>query len=383
MKAIGHVNSKGTVLLMKRFVLVLCIFAFVSMAFIGCSGSVRQDTKEGAAAGPAVAEGKSGKPYSNSQDNPLEGQFQVQPIERHGSKLELPSGFPSDIIPIVKNANITDTYEDGVSFSVTYQTTKAFKEVAGTYKRFMESAKLIMEDKQGDTYYTVNGTKDNNNIFIVVTKFPPNLTMVIINTNTFDLAPVEEGTAMRQVWADIPNEADFTPVVLIDPVTYEPPPMGLEVENKAIKMASDGMVLRVYVNEKPSDFEKIDHDVIFKQKLIPNDEQSPYLDGDSIPVIYNMVDGSNAQSSLEVMGMVEFKGNTYSLAEQTCTIELNQNFEYAPGSFLVKMQVYIPHKGDGYWLVAWNAREIYSLNMPKYLIQAEGLDSITNGLYKE
>lgn len=368
---------------MKRYLIILA--TAIAIALVGCS-SQEQAKAPGMV---KIAE----TPVENVQDKLIESALNAegntqpeqpdkkQPIVKQGSNLELPSGFPNDIIPIIENANITNTYEDGESFSVNYQTGKAFNEVVKIYKSLMEGSKLIMEDSQGDNYYTVNGTKDEINIFITVMKFTPDITTVSINSNTFDLTAVDEGRKLREEWSEIPNEADFTPVVLLDPATLEPPPLGLPVENKAIKMVADGMVIRVYVNEKPSDFDKIANDIIFKQKLVQNDDQSPYQDGDSIPVIYDMVDGKNPESNLVAKGMVEFKGNKYSLAEQTCTIELSSGYEYAPGSFEVKMQVYIPHRGDEYWFVGWNSREIYSINMPKYLIQSEGLEDMVEDLF--
>lgn len=184
--------------------------------------------------------------------------------------------------------------------------------------------------------------------------------------------------------ADILNEVDSTPLVLIDPVTYAPPPLELAVENTAVEAFSDEMIIRIYVNEKPSDFDKIPDDVIFKCKPVQHNAQSPYKTGDRIPVIYNMVDGNSLESDLVVMGTVAFKGNKYALAEQICTIEIpSDGHTYVPGSSEVKVQVYLPHKGEEYWLVVWNSREIHSMNIPKYLIQAEGLEAITEGLYKE
>lgn len=55
--------------------------------------------------------------------------------------------------------------------------------------------------------------------------------------------------------------------------------------------------------------------------------------------------------------------------------------EYVPNSEKIKMQVFIPHMGDEYWFVGWNSREIYSINLPKYLIQAEGLENMVEDLF--
>ncbi len=125
-----------------------------------------------------------------------------------------------------------------------------------------------------------------------------------------------------------------------------------------------------------SDFDKITKDVIFKQKLVPNDDESPYEDGDIIPAILDMIDEKNIESGLVIKGMMEFREKKYSLAERTYTIKLDLEHAYVPNSEKIKYQVFIPHTGDEYWFVVWNSQEIHSINLRKYLIQSEGLDKM-------
>lgn len=297
-----------------------------------------------------------------------------EPIIKEGNNLDLPLGFPS-IIPIPKNANITNTYDDGEALSVIYQTSKDFDKVIGIYKNLMKSSELIMEDSIGDSYYTINGTKNGINIYIVVAAFNRG-TMVTINTNTFDLTAVKEGQEMREEWVNIPNEADFTPLFLQEP--GPPPDEHIMVTNQTIKTVIDDIVIKVYVNEEPKDFDAIPNDVIFKQKIMPNDDKSPYYDGDIIPVILDVIEAENIETELIIKGMVEFKGRRFSLAENIFIVDLPPEGTYRPNSDKVKYQVYIPHTGDEYWFAMWDSRQIVSYNPRKYIIQSEGLDKLVD-----
>lgn len=184
---------------------------------------------------------------------------------------------------------------------------------------------------------------------------------------------------MRELQSEIPNERDDTPIVLNDPEIFLPPPADMEVERQSVKAVADGIIIDIYPHDSPADFQKIPGDVIFKQKVVPNDAASPYQDGDTLPVIFNDIDSDNIHVEFIIKGMVQFRGKSYSLPEYNYTADpevLDDGHYYVPNSDKIRFKVFIPHMGDEYWHVAWNSREIHCTNYPKYLIHAEGLDNM-------
>lgn len=201
---------------MKKYLIILVM----TIALVGCSSNSQAKAPDEAAVEVSAVsvQDNSQEPVSNAEETAEAGQSDNnQPAVRQGSNLELPSGFPSNIVSIVEDANITDTIVDGESFYIAYQTNKSFSEVKETYKRLMDGSKFIREDYQGDDYYTINCNKEKTNVYITVTKFSADITSVVITTNTFDLTMTETGWEMGGSSSGASGEADSTLIVPQEP----------------------------------------------------------------------------------------------------------------------------------------------------------------------
>jgi hypothetical protein len=191
---------------MKRYLIILVL----SIALVGCSSAQAKAPAEAAVEVPAASvQDNSAESASNTVEATEVGSLDNnQPAVEQGSNLELPSGFPSNIVTIVEGANITGTFVDGEAFVISYQTNKSFEEVKKIYERLMDGSKPIMEASQADGYYTVNGTKDKINIFITVEKISPDITSVAISTNTLDFAMLEQAGKSGEGSGSMPDAED-------------------------------------------------------------------------------------------------------------------------------------------------------------------------------
>lgn len=177
---------------MKKYLIILVM----AIALVGCSNNSQAKAPfEAAVEVPAESVlDNSKEQVSNTEETAEAGESDNnQPAVGQGNNLELPLGFPSDIVPILEAANITDTVVDGESFYIAFQTNKSVDEVKKAYKRLMDGSKLIGEDYQNGDYYTINCNKNNTNIYISATKFSPDITSVAITTTPFDATILELG----------------------------------------------------------------------------------------------------------------------------------------------------------------------------------------------
>lgn len=192
---------------MKRYMILLVL----SITLVGCSSSSQAKAPDEAVVeAPVVSvQDNSKEPVSNTEETAkteLSGNSRL--AVKQGSNLELPSGFPSNIVSIADDANITDTVVDGESFYIAYQTNKSVGEVKKTYKRLLEGSKLMGEDSQGDDYYTISCNKDNTNIYISITKFSTEVTGVAITACPFDMAILELGENYGGSSGSMPSDED-------------------------------------------------------------------------------------------------------------------------------------------------------------------------------
>ncbi len=106
---------------MKKYLIILILF----ITLVGCSNQRKGKTQDMIIANKVPVESVQYKPNEQALDTDESTQEKQsnknQPIVKQGNKLELPPGFPNNIISIIENADITNTYDDGESFSVGFR----------------------------------------------------------------------------------------------------------------------------------------------------------------------------------------------------------------------------------------------------------------------
>lgn len=172
---------------MSKLCMLISIL-LMGLALCSCSSQGEANAPVNAIPSERIEQGQQVSSSENKEANNQKDQpAKKLPVKKQGEHLSMPSGFPSTIIPITKDANITSTYSDGETYSITYKTSEGFDMVKKLCKNLMKNADIIMEDNQGDKYYTINGTKDKNNIYIAVVAYAEPAAsynaMVFISTN--------------------------------------------------------------------------------------------------------------------------------------------------------------------------------------------------------
>lgn len=160
---------------MKGSSTILIVVLIILLAFSGCAGN---DEKADAIDGNASVNDTAGQEKTESGNN---GRTDTDKSQG-GIKIEIPDGFPGDIIPLLDDAQIDNiiTNDTNKAINVNYNTGKSSEEAVTFYKNVMKDGKDKQELDMGDSYIII-GIKETYVVTITIMESQSN---TIVNLDT-------------------------------------------------------------------------------------------------------------------------------------------------------------------------------------------------------
>lgn len=147
---------------MKWISTVLIMALIISLTLTGCGGGDKEtvDTGGNAPVTGTVTQGKV-EPGDGSKINPGTG--------KSNQSMELPAEFPTDVLPVLDDAQIDHVMknETNKSINITFTTGKSLEEATAFYKEVMNSGKVTLENGGADNY-AIGGSKGDYAVAISI-----------------------------------------------------------------------------------------------------------------------------------------------------------------------------------------------------------------------
>lgn len=156
---------------MKKVCAVILIIVFL-FSFAGCGGGFSIPTEDGGkmkiTKNGIQVEGSDGSKATISNDN---SQFVMESSQgevKVGENLDLPEGYPKDLVPIFKEDSIlSSTKADSGEYAIIYRSKASVKDCLEYYKDFAKDAENKMESQDEDGGMIIATIKDREIAIII------------------------------------------------------------------------------------------------------------------------------------------------------------------------------------------------------------------------
>lgn len=160
---------------MGKSVAKLMVVMVIFLAIFGCGNDGKNiaDTGGGTPVNVKASQGKDDSENSSG----LQGG-----VVKSGKNMEVPAGFPTDILPLLEDAQIDNVIKNDTNkaINVNFTTKKSLKEATEFYKEVMKGGSNIQKINSGDTNI-IMGAKGN---YVITITIMASQEVTIVNIDT-------------------------------------------------------------------------------------------------------------------------------------------------------------------------------------------------------